>query len=55
MLIVDPATGAMYKLPEGVSADMGAPVAQASGEKDIQIVMIDSLSPEARAKLVLIK
>ncbi|UVJ45925.1 hypothetical protein NVV94_10480 [Pseudomonas sp. LS1212] len=55
MLIVDPATGAMYKLPEGVSADMGAPVAQASGQKDLQIVMIDSLSPEARAKLVLVK
>lgn len=61
MLIVDPATGAMYKLPEGVSADLGAPVtpaapvtpvAQAQGQKDLQLVMIDSLSAEAKAKLI---
>lgn len=58
MLIVDPATGAMYKLPEGVSADLGAPitpatpVAQAQGQKDLQLVMIDSLSTEAKAKLI---
>lgn len=52
MLIVDPLTGAMYKLPDGVSADMGSPIAQPSPSKDLPVVMIDSLSPEAKAKLV---
>lgn len=52
MLIVDPLTGAMYKLPESVSADMGSPIAQPSASKDLPVVMIDSLSPEAKAKLI---
>jgi hypothetical protein len=51
MLIVDPATGAMYKLPEFVSADMGKPVAAASRD-DLHIATIDSLSANDRARLV---
>jgi hypothetical protein len=54
MLIVDPATGAMYKLPDGVSADLGAQVSQASDQNDLQLVMIDSLAPDVREKLILV-
>jgi len=52
MLIVDPATGAMYKLPEGVSADMGAPVAQSNQASDLKIVMVEALSAESRAQMI---
>ena len=51
MLIVDPATGAMYKLPDGVSADMGTPIAL-SNQSEMKIVMIDSLPSESRTQLV---
>ena len=51
MLIVDPATGAMYKLPESVSADMGKPVATTS-QSDLHIAMIETLSPADRARLI---
>lgn len=51
LLIVDPATGAMYKLPELVSADMGSPVAAIS-MGDLRIAMIDSLPAEDRALLI---
>ncbi|MNF15502.1 hypothetical protein D3C80_2181410 [compost metagenome] len=54
MLVVDPLTGAMYKLPEEVSTDLGDPVAQNSEQKDLQLVLIDSLSSEVRARLVLV-
>ena len=52
MLIVDPATGAMYKLPEGVSADMGTPVAQSNQASDLKIVMVEALSAESRAQMI---
>lgn len=51
MLIVDPATGAMYKLPEFVSADMGRPLAKAD-QADLNVALIGSLSAEDRAKLI---
>lgn len=51
MLIVDPATGAMFKLPETLSADLGQPVAAAK-ISDLQIVSIDSITPAQRAALV---
>lgn len=51
MLIVDPATGAMFKLPETLSADLGQPVA-AVKTPDLQIVNIDSIPPAQRASLV---
>ncbi|WP_411384411.1 hypothetical protein ACK3BK_12405 [Pseudomonas sp. L7] len=53
MLIVDPITGAMYKLPERVSTDMGAKVSIAPNQ--LQISTVDDLSPEQRAQLVQIK
>lgn len=54
MLVVDPATGAMYKLPEYVSADMGTPVAQAA-QGQLTIVTLDSLTPSQRQRMVQIK
>ena len=51
MLIVDPATGAMYKLPEYVSADMGSPVAQVA-HPDLTIATLDSLSDAQRQRLI---
>lgn len=51
MLIVDPNTGAMYKLPEFVSADMGKPVASAH-PADLSIASIDALTPAQREMLI---
>lgn len=50
-LVVDPLTGAMYKLPEHASADMGAPLASAS-TGNLNLALIDSLSPEQRQHLI---
>lgn len=49
MLIVDPATGAMYKLPDFVSADMGVPIAERGG---LSVGMIDSLTASQLADLI---
>ncbi len=51
MLIVDPLTGAMYKLPDEVSADLGQPVAEAMQDA-LRIVSINDLDPAQRAELV---
>lgn len=51
LLIVDPATGAMYKLPEFVSADMGNPVAS-TRDATLTVALIESLSQAQRASLV---
>ncbi|MNN62205.1 hypothetical protein D3C81_1774870 [compost metagenome] len=50
MLIVDPLTGAMYKLPEHASADMGQPLEKDSAE--LKIGFIDDLSATQRERLV---
>lgn len=50
-LIVDPLTGAMYKLPESSSADMGEPIAQ-SATPGLSITSIDSLTSAQRQMLV---
>ncbi|QBF26307.1 hypothetical protein EXN22_11610 [Pseudomonas tructae] len=52
MLIVDPLTGAMYKLPEGVSADMGSPLTAGRAQGDLNIVMLDAVPVAQRAQLV---
>ena len=54
MLIVDPATGAMYKLPESISADMGKPVVKATVITPT-VVSIESLTEAQRAMLGLNK
>jgi hypothetical protein len=56
LLIVDPATGAMWKLPENVNANL-TPAASIEGDngKKIQIVDRSSLPRELQDKLVAIK
>lgn len=51
LLVVDPLTGAMYKLPEAASADLGQPLAQASGTS-LTIASIETLSSAQRERLV---
>lgn len=51
LLVIDPLTGAMYKLPEFVSADMGKPVASAH-PADLSIASIDALTPAQREMLI---
>jgi hypothetical protein len=55
MLIVDPATGAMYKLPESVSADLGKPITQAEKGDDIIIKTVDQVPVNLRYALVRIQ
>lgn len=55
MLIVDPATGAMYRLSsEGITETLEKQSSSASNNKqpELKIVMINQLSAEARAHLV---
>lgn len=54
LLIVDPATGAMFKLPEGISADMGKPIASATNTS-LTVATIDSLTDSQRASLIPLK
>lgn len=49
MLIVDPATGAMYKLPDRVDIDLQSKVAAA--DNSFSIATIDTLSTEQVAQL----
>ena len=51
MLIVDPLTGAMYKLPEFASADMGKPLAEATAGT-LKVGVIDDLTPAQRDRLI---
>lgn len=51
MLVIDPATGAMYKLPPTVDIDMDQPVASSAQDK-LTIVTVDSLTDEQKSRLV---
>ncbi|MDQ0122243.1 hypothetical protein J2W17_001188 [Pseudomonas lini] len=51
MLVVDPMTGAMYKLPAGAAGNLGSPLV-AEAPKDLTLLEIDQLSPNERASLV---
>ncbi|WP_430444860.1 MAG: hypothetical protein ACQZ2J_27630 [Pseudomonas piscis] len=51
MLIVDPLTGAMYKLPESASADMGKPLIDAATDT-LKVGVIDDLTPAQRERLI---
>jgi hypothetical protein len=55
MLIVDPATGAMYKLPDRVDISIDPQAASTSSKNDLTIASIDSLSSEQIARLKRIK
>ena len=51
LLIVDPATGAMYKLPEGLTANLLPVSASAADNQTVTIVDISVLSDVQRAAL----
>lgn len=51
MLIVDPATGAMYKLPERIDVSLDESVAQRT-DAELTIATLDSLSDAQREQLV---
>jgi hypothetical protein len=53
MLIIDPATGAMWKLDERIVVNLGRSAAShESGEASIEVVALDQLAPELRRYLV---
>tara|TARA_B100000809_G_C14883528_1_gene440075 strand:- start:185 stop:670 length:486 start_codon:yes stop_codon:yes gene_type:complete len=54
MLIIDPATGAMFKLPENANASLNEAVT-AKTEAGITITMLDSVSEKEKSNLVPIK
>ncbi len=52
MLIVDPATGAMWKLPEAASADLSQKISGQGLEKgQLQVVSLDQVPQEMRTNL----
>jgi len=53
MLVVDPATGAMYNLPERVNVSLGNPVSYMP--ENLTIASIDDLTEDQRARLVFIE
>lgn len=54
LLVVDPATGAMYKLPPSVDVTLEGQVA-AGGSGDLVLATIDSLTEEQQALLVAVQ
>jgi hypothetical protein len=54
MLIIDPVTGAMFKLPENANATLNGVVAD-KNKSGITIAMLDSVSDEDKMNLVPIK
>jgi hypothetical protein len=52
LLIVDPATGAMYKLPDRVDISMDEQAATMQQSVDILFATVDSLSARQRSQLV---
>jgi hypothetical protein len=59
MLIVDPATGAMWKLPEDISVNLSqmpdSGISMKVNGKEIKIVLLEDVPKELRDKLVRIK
>ncbi|WP_256591135.1 MULTISPECIES: hypothetical protein [unclassified Pseudomonas] len=51
MLVVDPLTGAMYKLPADAAGNFGKPLT-ADAPKDLTLLEIDQISPSDRAALI---
>lgn len=55
MLIVDPLTGAMYRLPETVSASSFEPQETNAGERQLKVVSLYQLTPTEREQLIAIQ
>jgi hypothetical protein len=51
MLVVDPMTGAMYKLPEDVKGNLGNPLA-GDAPKDLTLLELDQVPQSLRSGLV---
>jgi len=51
LLVVDPLTGAMYKLPEGAAGNLGNPL-PGEAPKELTLLEIDQLSPRDQAALI---
>ena len=52
ILIVDPATGAMYKLPKNV--DVALDAKQASNDRMLKVMLVSEVSEAERQKLILL-
>ena len=52
ILIVDPLTGAMWKLPDNITISLAKQVALNDGEQSFQIVDINQLAPELKKHLI---
>ena len=52
ILIVDPLTGAMWKLPSDITITLAEQIAIKDGEQVFQVVSIDQLSPELKEHLI---
>ncbi len=52
MLVVDPISGAMYKLPEYVDGYMNETSSATEGNKSLQVVSLSDIPVEDRAKLI---
>jgi hypothetical protein len=55
MLVVDPLTGAMYKLPGSASGDLGSPIASTASTQDLTLLMIDQIPEDKRDQLIKIQ
>ena len=53
LIVVDPATGSMYKLPKRVDVSLGNPISYVP--EKISLASIDDLSEDQRSRLVLVK
>ena len=51
LIIVDPLTGAMYRMPSTIKVDAGTSLA-ADAPRTLQLASIETLTPEQRASLV---
>ena len=52
ILIVDPLTGAMWKLPSNITVTLAEQIALRDGEQAFQVVSINQLSPELKQYLI---
>lgn len=52
MLIIDPATGSMWKLPEGQSVSLDQSVANRADQTSLQIISLNEVPAEQRGQLI---
>ena len=52
MLIIDPATGAMFKLPQSADAQLNEKLANDTADASLKIVMLETLPKNKRTELI---